>query len=202
MTSVPASSAPPREATSLGDGTFAQPGPYRAPPETLSRRSGVPEGRVSAPAYYASRAAYPGKSFEYEIYVPAQYDLKKPAALLVFQDGVHYLGFTEAKFNSLFTFDNLIASGEMPVTVALFINPGTPSGTYHYPEEQPLRRAQYDALSDTYSRFLLDEIIPDLVTSKYNITTDPEGWAIGGHSRVASARSPLPGVTQRNFAKC
>jgi len=180
---APEHPAPPAQATdTLGDGTFEQPPPYLAPPETLSRRSGVPEGKVSAPAHYASRAAYPGLSFEYEIYVPAQYDPNKPAALIVFQDGVHYLGFTEAKFNSQNTFDNLIAAGEMPVTIALFINPGTPSGTYHYPEEQALRRTQYDALDDTYGKFLLDEIIPDLITSQYNIVSDPEGWAIGGHS--------------------
>ena len=176
------STSPSRPAEALGDGTFAQPAPYAAPAETLSRRSGVPEGTVSAPAHYASRAVYPGLSFEYEIYVPAQYDPKRPAALAVFQDGVHYLGFTEAKFNSLYTFDNLIASGDMPVTIGLFINPGTPSGTYHYPEEKGLRSAQYDTLDDTYARFLLEEIIPDLVTGQFNIVSDPEGWAIGGHS--------------------
>jgi len=98
------------------------------------------------------------------------------------QDGAHYLGFTEAKFNSKNTFDNLIASGEMPVTIALFVNPGTPSGMYRYPDDRSLRSTQYDALDDTYGKFLVDEIIPDLITSKYNIVRDPEGWAIGGHS--------------------
>jgi hypothetical protein len=75
---VPAreSARPPPNASALGDGTFDQRPPYLAPPETLSRASGAPEGKVSAPAYYASRAVYPGKSFEYEIYVPAQYDPK------------------------------------------------------------------------------------------------------------------------------
>ena len=177
----PASSTPPTRSV-LVDGTSEQPPPYVAPAETLGRLRGAPEGKVSAPAYYASRAVYPGFSFEYEIYVPAQYDPKQPAALMVFQDGVHYLGFTEAKFNSQNTFDNLIANGEMPVTIGLFINPGTPSGTYHYPEEQALRRAQYDRLDDRYSQFLLTEIIPDLITSKFNVVGDPEGWAIGGHS--------------------
>lgn len=173
--------ASPAMKPSIADGTFQQPPPYMAPPETLARDASAPEGSVSAAAYYPSRT-YPGWSFEYEIYVPAQYDAKKPAALMVFQDGVHYLGFTEAKFNSKNTFDNLIARGEMPVTIALFVNPGSPSGTYHYPQEQLIRSEQYDAIDDKYSQFLLTELIPDLVTSKYNITKNPEGWAIGGHS--------------------
>ncbi len=165
----------------VADGTFQQPPPYEPAPETLARDANAPEGSVSPVAHYASRA-YPGWSFEYEIYVPAQYDPKKPAALMVFQDGVHYLGFTDAKFNSKNTFDNLIARGEMPVTIALFVNPGTPSGTYHYPEEQPLRRDQYDPIDDKYGQFLVTELIPELILGKYNITKDPEGWAIGGHS--------------------
>jgi len=167
--------------TLIADGTFEQLPPYDAPPETLNRGTDVPEGRVSEPSYYPSRS-YPGWSFEYEIYVPAQYDPKTPAALMVFQDGVHYVGLTEAKFNSKNTFDNLIARGEMPVTIALFVNPGTPSGTYRYPDEKLIRSEQYDAIDDKYGQFLLTELIPALITSKYNITTDPEGWAIGGHS--------------------
>ena len=38
---------------------------------------------------------------------------------MVFQDGGGYKGFVPT------VFDNLIAKGEMPVTVAIFINPGT-----------------------------------------------------------------------------
>lgn len=101
---------------------------------------------------------------------------------MVFQDGSHYLGLTAAKFNSAVTFDNLIAHGELPVCIALFVDPGTPSGKYHYPADRHLRSLQYDALDDTYARFLLDELVPDLVINRFNIATDPESWAIGGHS--------------------
>jgi len=37
-------------------------------------------------------------------------------------------------------------------------------------------------LDDKYSRFLLDEIIPEVITSRYQLATDPSGWAIGGFS--------------------
>lgn len=40
---------------------------------------------------------------------------------------------------------------------------------------------EYDTLSDVYSKFLLDEILPE-VSKKYNLTTDPEGRCIGGSS--------------------
>jgi enterochelin esterase family protein len=163
-------------------GTFRQQGPYLAPRETLVHGAGVPRGQVTARAAYTSRSAYPGWSFEYSIYVPAQFDPKRPAALMVFQDGAHYLGLTAAKFNSATTFDNLIASNELPVTIALFVDPGTPSGKYRYPADKQLRSLQYDALDDTYSRFLLDELIPDSITSRFNIVPEPDGWAIAGHS--------------------
>jgi enterochelin esterase-like enzyme len=74
------------------------------------------------PAWSASKI-YPGTTREWAIYVPAQYKPDGSAALMVFQDG---MGYTSAKGNWRvpIVFDNLIARGEMPVTVAIFINPG------------------------------------------------------------------------------
>lgn len=167
-----------------GDGTFEQPAPYNPPPETLNLLAGAPQGMISQSAFYASPGIYPGLTFEYAIYVPAQYDATKPAALMILQDGSHYTGASEAAFNSRTVFDNLIHEGSMPVTIGLFINPGSmsESGIYQYPDEVPIRSMQYDTPSDLYSRFLLEEAIPELVLSQYNVVTDPEGWAIGGHS--------------------
>ena len=167
-----------------GDGTFDQPEPYSAPPEALGLIGGAPQGSITANAFYDSPNVYPELTFEYSIYVPAQYQPGKPAALMVFQDGAHYTGASDAAFNSQNVFDNLIHEGTMPVTIALFINPGSksPSGVYQYPDEVSIRSMQYDTPTDVFSRFLIDEAIPDLVLSKYDIVKDPEGWAIGGHS--------------------
>ena len=166
----------------MSDGESEQPEPYLAPSETRQRGRGVPEGALSEPNIYESRAAYPGLGFRYRLYIPAQYSAARPAALTVFQDGSLYVGRTEARFNSLFTFDNLIARGELPAMLALFLDPGTPSGDYRHPRDRALRRSQYDALDDRYSRFLIDEAIPDLVTSRYRIIPYAAGWAIAGHS--------------------
>ena len=53
-------------------------------------------------------------------------------------------------------FDNLIARGDMPVTVGIFINPGCSRTA------RPNRSVEYDTLSDTYARFLLEEILPEV----------------------------------------
>ena len=78
----------------------------------------------------------------------------------------------------------------MPVTVGLFINPGDIPPK---PGEEPRKRAdgrpagasnrsvEYDSLGDTYARFLLDEMIPE-VRKRAKITDNPEGRAIAGAS--------------------
>jgi enterochelin esterase-like enzyme len=85
-------------------------------------------------------------------------------------------------------FDNLIHKKEMPVTVGIFINPGSDTDAYQndprdhwnkYPHSQ--RALEYDSLGDLYARFLLEEILPE-VGRQYPLTKDPEGRAIGGCS--------------------
>ena len=98
---------------------------------------------------------------------------------MVFQDGAWYLDDT-AEVRVPVMFDNLIHAGEMPVTIGIFINPGRDD--LDGPEGPPRNRSrEYDTVSDSYARFLIDEIIPE-VRKNYRITDDPEGWAIGGMS--------------------
>ncbi len=66
---------------------------------------------------------YPDIRRDYWVYVPQQYNPAKPAALMVFQDGYTYVN-EEGYFRVPIVFDNLIHSGEMPVTIGVFINPG------------------------------------------------------------------------------
>ena len=51
---------------------------------------GVPSGKLSEKIIHTSKI-YDGMKSEYWIYVPAQYDPKTPAALMVFQDGGGYI---------------------------------------------------------------------------------------------------------------
>jgi sugar lactone lactonase YvrE/enterochelin esterase-like enzyme len=134
----------------------------------------VPHGRVERFALTNSMV-FPGTTREAGVYIPAQYDPSKPAALMVFQDGIGYLT-TNGSWRVPWVFDNLIAAKEMPVTIAIFVNPGSRAG-------QSNRSFEYDSLGDAFAKFLINEVIP-FVTNKYAlaITSDPELRATCGAS--------------------
>jgi enterochelin esterase-like enzyme len=84
---------------------------------------------------------------------------------------------------------NLIAAGDIPPTIGVFVTPGNLSE--HYPDNlgmnNPDHRAQeYDALNDNYARMLIDELLPR-IAKDYRLTNDPEQRAIGGTSSGAIA---------------
>jgi enterochelin esterase family protein len=155
---------------------------------------GVPSGRLSDKIIHTSKI-YDGMQSEYWIYVPAQYDPKTPAALMVFQDGS---GYTDRNGNVpiLNVIDNLIAQKKIPVMICVFINPGditnapgTPtysfvkahSERWHRTLKDAMRSTLYDTVSDRYARFLRDEILAD-VGAKYNLRKDGYSHAISGLS--------------------
>ena len=136
---------------------------YTDQPE-LAAKPDVPKGKLTHQKPWESKI-FPNSRREWWVYVPAQYKDDQPACVMVFQDGGGYTGFVPT------VFDNLIAKGEMPVTVAVFINPG--SGRQ--------RSVEYDTLSDRYARFLLEEILPE-VEKTVKLRHDPESRAIAGIS--------------------
>ena len=144
------------------------------------RQTGVPAGTVHGPLLWKS-AIYPGTVRQYWIYVPSQYDAVRPAALMVFQDGHQYVN-PEREYRVPIVFDNLIAKGDMPVTIGVFVNPGhTGTELPENPWRASNRSWEYDSLGDHYARFLIDELLPE-VAKTYPYTTDPEGHGIGGAS--------------------
>jgi enterochelin esterase-like enzyme len=140
----------------------------------------MPRGTVKKMEPWASKI-YEGTTRDWSVYVPAQYRAEKPACLMVFQDGHDYVN-PKGNWRVPAVFDNLIARGDMPVTLAIFINPGH-NGSYQPPSPWKVsnRSIEYDTLGDRYSRFLLEEIIPE-VEKDYRITDSPAGRAIGGAS--------------------
>jgi hypothetical protein len=62
--------------------------PYE-PGEDSRRKENVPEGKI-VKHHLANSKRYPGTERDYWVYIPAQYDASKPAALMVFQDGGLY----------------------------------------------------------------------------------------------------------------
>ncbi|MEX0742434.1 MAG: alpha/beta hydrolase-fold protein [Phycisphaeraceae bacterium] len=147
------------------------------------RHENVPRGTITEHVFHSSDA-WGGTIRRYWIYVPDQYDGSEPAALMVFQDGHAYVSET-GDFRTPIVLDNLIHAGEMPVTIAVFINPGQRGD--ELPEKrgwaaQPNNRSvEYDTLSADYATFLIDELLPE-VTNTYRLSEDPEMRAIGGIS--------------------
>jgi len=143
-------------------------------------QAGVPKGQVIGPTLFKS-TIFGNTVRQYWVYVPAQYDSSKPAAVMVFQDGHKYVN-TEQEYRVPVVFDNLIHKKEMPVTIGVFVNPGN-LGTElpADPWRSTNRSQEYDTLSEAYARFLLDELLPE-VGKSYKLTSDPEARGIAGAS--------------------
>jgi len=155
---------------------------------------GVPSGALSDPLTVVSKV-YPGMVSTYRVYVPAQYDPKAPAALMVFQDGAGYLN-RDGINPALTVIDNLIAMKKTPVMIGVFVNPGDISADQHSPDfafvqrymkenggtlAGDFRSEEYDTVTDRYNRYLHDEVLAEVET-KYNIRKDAYSRAMTGIS--------------------
>jgi enterochelin esterase family protein len=152
-------------------------GPYELGPDSREKPE-VPRGKVTKHSWTST--IFPGTVRDYWVYVPAQYDPKQPACVMVFQDGGSYVDL-KRDFRVPTVFDNLIAKKEMPVTVGIFINPGVVPADGPDKKPRSNRSFEYDTISDQYARFLEKEILPE-VGKQYNLTKDPAGRAICGIS--------------------
>ena len=122
---------------------------------------------------------YPQTRREWKVYVPVQYDGVTPACLLVGLDGI--------LFNATTVLDNLIATGQMPVTIGVFVQPG---GSYDADGQvvRYNRSNEFDRTDGTFARFLETEILPmveGLVTPDgrpVRLSHNPDDRAITGAS--------------------
>lgn len=150
---------------------------YVLGPDSM-QQEGVPAGKIEGPIEFRSKV-FANTVRNYWIYVPAQYDGSTMASVAVFQDGSSYVNRAGGEFRVPNVFDNLIHKKEMPVTIGIFINPGDIADG---PANNRRNRSfEYDTLSDQYSKFIIDEMLPE-VSKKYKLTTDPDGRMICGGS--------------------
>jgi gluconolactonase len=145
---------------------------------------GVPKGKVTKYEWKTSKI-FPGSTRSYWVYVPAQYDGSKPACVTIFQDGGGFASETGA-WRVPIVFDNLIQQGAMPVTIAIFVDPGvlppnSPAANAVAQQSRYNRSHEYDALGGRYAQFLLTEILPE-VAKQYKLSTDPNDRALVGSS--------------------
>jgi enterochelin esterase family protein len=168
---------PPSAISPSDEGAFAAARESATPslgPDSLPQ-PGVPKGAMTKFRHIGT-SLFPGVARDYWVYVPQQYTGAEPARLMVFQDARLYLPET---VNATTVFDNLIANGDLPPTIAVFVEPGDLPGE---PEGSMGNRSfEYDSLTDNYVRFLLEELLPEALSS-YSISQDPADRAICGMS--------------------
>jgi gluconolactonase len=141
----------------------------------------VPKGEILKFDYNTSKI-YPDTKRTIWVYVPAEYKPDKPACLYVDMDGV--------QFGAPTVFDYLIHTGEMPVTIGVFIS----SGTLMKDDKDAIRynrSHEFDSMNNDFVNFLLTEVLPEVESKKttdgrsINISTDPNDHAIAGASSGA-----------------
>ncbi len=159
---------------------LAAPDAWQLHPDA-EEKADVPKGTVTQMPPWESKI-FENTTRNWAVYVPAQYKADGSAALMVFQDGHDYAKL-KGQWRVSTVFDNLIARGDMPPTVAVFVDPGQDVNRQKpdSPWKNSNRGLEYDSLGDKYARFLLEEILPEL-EKKWPVSHDPEKRAICGAS--------------------
>ena len=120
--------------------------------EDSQPQKNVPKGELLKFVFESSKI-FPGTVRDVTVYVPQQYDPAKPACVYVNQDGVQW--------NAPVVFDNLIARGEVPVMVGVFVMHGRVKAHDAGKALDRFNRSlEYDGLGPDYARFLLEELLP------------------------------------------
>ncbi len=159
--------------------------PTYPPHPDAQPHDGVPKGEKLKYEFTGSKI-FPGTTHEVTIYVPKQYDPAKPACVYVNQDG--------EQWNASVVFDNLIARGELPVIVGVYVRPGiVKTADPAHALDRFNRSYEYDGLGDGYARFILEEILPDVEQRStsdgrpIHLSHSGNDRAIGGSSSGAIA---------------
>lgn len=105
---------------------------------------------------------YPGTIHTYKISIPEGYSPSEPACL--------YLGLDGILCNAPAVIDSLIASGDMPMTIGVYLTPGI---VYHSDGATTLRynrSNEFDATDERFALFLETELLPSVKAQ-----TTPDG---------------------------
>ena len=130
----------------------------------LESQGNAPSGTVVSVDDFAAER-YPGTTRKIWLYTPAMRVSKAPNRLIIFNDGGAYLA-REGAARATKVMDTLHQTGELTNTFGVFIQagqgdampPASPLASYGIAEAQ--RSWEYDRLTDDYSFFLTDEVMP------------------------------------------
>ena len=110
-----------------------------------------PKGTIKEFTFTES-AIFPGTKRAGHVFIPAQYDGTKPACVYVKQDGYNA--------GEKPVLESLIAAGDMPVTIGVFVRPGDLPAPMKGTSGRRNRCFEYDGVGDNYVRFLTEELLP------------------------------------------
>lgn len=166
-------------------------------------QEGVPQGKFTEAKVIPSKV-FPGTQHTYWVYVPAQYDPKKPAALMIFNDG-HAMMAEPGDVQGHRVLDNLIYRREIPVMLGVFINPGRKPdqpepNRSEWGDRTTNRPEEYNTPNENYARVIVDELLPEL-KKEYNISPDPEQRGIMGASSGGCAAFSVAWFRSNDFRK-
>jgi enterochelin esterase family protein len=160
---------------------------YEPNPEAFPDED-VPRGTVEHVAGWRSAVHYPGTTRDLWVYASAGIaDMTTAPALAVFNDGGWYVD-PDGPIRVPAVLDSLVHAGDLPPTVAVFVQCGTPDGAEGGGGMNDLavfrqRSVEYDTCDDRYVSFLDDEVLPvaEGIIGRA-CTTDPARRLIGGIS--------------------
>lgn len=121
---------------------------------------------------------YPGTVHTFKVSVPAGYDPAKPATL--------YLGFDGILYNAPEVIDSLIATGDIPPMIGVYLQPGVIKTGDEVADYN--RSNEFDAIDPRMGTFIETELLPavrELSTSSgepIRFSDDPDDHAISGAS--------------------
>jgi enterochelin esterase-like enzyme len=136
-------------------------------------KPGVAHGKLSEKQTIVSRI-YDGMKADYWVYASPGVDPNVPAALMVWQDGQGLIG-TYSGLRLMTVTENLVDQKLLPPMVHVMIAPG------QSPDGKAMRSIEYDTVSDRYTRFLMEEVLPE-VEKVYKLRPDGYSRAIAGES--------------------
>ena len=136
-------------------------------------KPGVARGTISDKKVIISKI-YGGMQADYWIYASPGVNPKVPAALMVWQDGAGLIAGERSRLRLSTVTENLVAQKLIPPMVHVLISPGLKDG-------KAMRSVEYDTVSNAYTRFLMEEVLPE-VEKSYKLRPDGYSRGIGGES--------------------
>lgn len=150
-----------------------------------------------------SSSIYPGTTHDVIVTVPEAYTPDRPACLYVGLDGI--------LCNAPAVIDSLIAAGQIPVTIGVFVQPGVIKNAAGDVVRYN-RSNEFDMTDDRFGRFLAEELLPAVGTClapdgpPIVVSDNPDDRMIFGLSSggiaAFSAAWFNPGLFHRVFSGC